>query len=270
MEKNNKKNNVTYLEESKYIIENRENLIKKRKRKKTIIKFFLLTSVLLIISLTLLLKLPYFSIKDIVVINNSNVTKDEIIKLSGIKNGNNIFNLNVGSIKDDILRNPYILKVEIKRKLPDKILINVNERSAAFYTQKDSNYYIVDKESIVLEKRSNINTMKLVKLVGYDKNNLVIGQVLPYKDNRKVQVVSSITDLIIDNTSKINMSIVDVTNLYDIKIYYGNICVEMGDCNNLEEKLNKAISIIKTQNLQNKKGYVDVSFKGNPVFHIEN
>ncbi|WP_102400896.1 cell division protein FtsQ/DivIB [Haloimpatiens massiliensis] len=269
MEKNNKNNNVTYLEESKYIIENRDKLIKKRKRKKMAIKLLFLTSLLAIISLTLLLKLPYFSIKDIVVINNSNVTKDEIIKLSGIKKGNNIFSINVRSIKDDILRNPYILKVQIKRRLPNKILIDVNERSAAFYAQKDSNYYIIDKESVVLEKRKNINTMKLIKLVGYEKNNLVIGQVLPYKDQRKAEAVKNITDLVINNTSKMTMSIVDVTNIYDIKVYYGNMCVKMGDYNNLEDKLNRAVAIIKKQNLQKRKGYVDVSFKGNPVFHIE-
>lgn len=269
MEKNDKNNNVTYLEESRYIIENRERLIKKRRRKKMFVKFLFLTSLLAIISLTLLFKLPYFSIKDIVVINNSNVTKSEIIKLSGIKQGNNIFNINVRSIKDDILRNPYVLKVQIKRRLPNKILIDINERSATFYAQKDSNYYIIDKESVVLEKRNNISTMKLIKLVGYEKNDLVIGQVLPYKDRRKIDVIKNITDLVINDTSKIAMSIVDVTNIYDIKVYYGNICVKMGDYNNLEDKLNRAISIIKKQNLQNRKGYVDVSFKGNPVFHIE-
>lgn len=270
MDRDNMKNNITYLEESKYIIENRQNIIKRKKRKRLFIKLFFLSSLLIVILISLLFNLPCFSIKDIVIINNSNVSKKEIIELSKIKIGNNIFNLNKDETKNNIISNPYILKVNIQRKLPNKIVIDITERKAAFYVKEGQEYYVVDKDSVVLEKKNNINNMNLIKLLGYDNNDLHIGQVLPFKDNRKINVIREVTELLVNDTSKVKMSILDVSKVYNLKAYYGNICVKLGTQEDLKNKLNKSIAIIKHKNLFNKKGYIDVSFKGNPVFRIEN
>ena len=87
-------------------------------------------------------------IKNIEVINNKNISKDEIIKLSGINKGDNIFYTNMDNIKNGIITNPYIMKVEIKRELPDTILINVKEREAVFYGEKDGKYYFIHLQRV--------------------------------------------------------------------------------------------------------------------------
>ncbi|MFD3157430.1 cell division protein FtsQ/DivIB [Haloimpatiens sp. FM7330] len=269
MKKKNNKDNITYLKESKYIIQNREKLIRSRKRKRTIIRIVFISILLISAFLTLLFKLPYFNIKNIVVVNNKNVTKSDIMDLSNFKIGSNIFYINTKESVTNILSNPYILNVDIKRKLPNQILIKVNERKATFYAYVNKEYYIIDEKSMVLEKKEKINFMQLVKIIGFDSDNLQVGQPLPCNDDRKKQIIRSITDIINSNNNGMKMSVVDIKNVYDIKAYYGNICIKLGNESNLKDKFNKAINIIQKQGIKNKKGYIDVSFKGNPVFFIE-
>lgn len=135
-----------YLEGGNNMIENidfqkksKNQLIIKRRRRKFVKKCFILL-ILLISTLTgLCLKHPYFNVKKIEVINNKNISKEEIIKLSRIYEGDNIFYINMDRTKRDILNNPYILKAEVKRKLPNKILIDISEREAIFYGEKIEN-----------------------------------------------------------------------------------------------------------------------------------
>lgn len=264
------KDKIKYLEESRNLIKNKDKIIKNKKRKKIAIKILFFAFLILAVITTLMFKLSYFNVKYIDVQNNSNIPKYEIIKLSKLQEGCNIFNINKEKVKKNILVNPYILNVNVKRKLPNKIILNVSERKAVFYI-KDSynNYYVIDKNSVILEKKSNIDTMNLIELAGYKGNNFTVGDKLSFDDNRKLKLISEITELMSRNISGIKLSVLDISKIYDINAYYKNICIKIGQQNNLEEKFNKAFSILKTQNLYNKKGYIDVSFKGNPVFRLE-
>ena len=62
---------------------------------------------------------------------------------------------------------------------------------------------------------------------------------------------------------------VDVSNVLDIKVYSGKMCIKFGTTEDLKNKFNKAINIISQPEYKDAKGYVDVSFKGNPVVFIE-
>lgn len=60
-------------------------------------------------------------------------------------------------------------------------------------------------------------------------------------------------------------------DLNNIQFYYKNILIKLGNSDELNNKLNKAFNIIlqKEEVKSAKKGYVDVSFNGNPVVFIE-
>lgn len=220
--------------------------------------------------ITLSLKLPYFDIKSIQVANNSNLTTEEIVKSSGIFKGSNIFYVNLSKSKDNLLSNSYILDVNIKRKLPSTVLIEVKERSAAFYIKADNKLYVVDKNGVVLEEKDSINGMKLTKLDGVNGNSIKIGKTLTVDDSRKIDVIRNITELMSADKSGIAMTKLDITDIVNLKAYYGNMCVKLGTGENLKDKLNKAINILASnKDLSSTKGYIDVGFEGSPVIHTE-
>lgn len=222
------------------------------------------------ILITLALKLPYFSIKNIIVSNNFNLTADEIVKTSGIFKGNNIFYVSFSKGKDNLLSNPYILDVKLKRKLPSTVMIEVKERKAVFYINIDKKFYVVDKDGVVLEEKSSIDGMKLTKLDGVNIEAIKIGKPLVVDDLRKIDVIRNITELLSVDKSGIAMTSLDIGDIVSLKAYYGNMCIKFGTSNNLKDKLNKAVNIIASnKDYIKSKGYIDVSSEGQPAIHID-
>lgn len=265
-----KKNNN--LKKGNYIIENKDKLIYKRKKKKKVRQLLLLVLIMISTLITLCLKLPFFNIETIEILGNVNVSKAQINEKSNIDLGSNIFYASFSNSKHQIMKNPYILGVKIKKRLPNKIIIEIEERVAVFYGKVKNTYYILDNRGILLEKRSDIKDMNLVNLIGFNYEKCEVGDLIVAEDDRKINIANEITDIINeyrknDDTRKITM--VDVNNVLDLKVFSGEMCIKFGTSEDLKNKFNKAINIISQPEYKNAKGYVDVSFKGNPVIFIE-
>ncbi|KOA20977.1 cell division protein DivIB [Clostridium homopropionicum DSM 5847] len=245
-------------------------LIEKRRRKRKIKRYFFLLIILISVSITLCLKLNYFNINNIDVIDNRNIPSEEIIKLSAITKGNNIFYTNLKKSKANILSNSYILNVNIKRKLPNTIQIFIQERSAIFYIKKGDIYLIVDREGVILEEKQKIDSMKLIKLEGFDKDNYKLGEAIETKDERKLKLIGEITTMIENLQDGVpEPSIVNIEDLTDIKFFYGDMMIKFGTSEDFTTKYNRALNILIQNKLIKKSGYIDVSFKGDPVFFLK-
>ncbi len=70
----------------------------------------------------------YFSLKKIVVSPCKRLSKDEIIKQSGISLGENIFAINLFKVKKRLISHEWIKDASIERKLPSEIIINIREQ----------------------------------------------------------------------------------------------------------------------------------------------
>ncbi|MDP4177026.1 MAG: FtsQ-type POTRA domain-containing protein [Bacillota bacterium] len=247
---------------------NKNVMIIKRRRRKLLKRCLLLAITLISILVILCFKLPVFNIAELSVENNKIISSKDIIKLSKINKGSNIFYINIYRSKNSILNNPYISKVQIYRKLPNKCIIFVTERTAEYYNFIGNDFYIVDGNGIVLEKKSSITGMKLSKLNGFDFSKASVGKQLPSNNNKKFDVISSISSLM--NMVNINVTLLDVSDLNNIQIYFNNLCIKLGNNENLEKKLNAAINIFNSnESYKTAKGYIDVSYDGDPVIYIE-
>ncbi len=266
------KNKSDKLNKGKYIIENKEKLLNKRKNKKKLRYLMLLVIIMISTLITLCIKLPYFNITSIEIIGNMNASKVEIYNTAKTHLGSNILYDNFIDSKKQIMKNPYILDVKVKKNLPNKITIQVQEKVAVFYGEENNNYYILDNNGIILEKRSNIKDMKLVKLIGFNYDKCEVGKLIGSKNDRKIIVIKEITNIINEYrkaNSNSNITMVDVSNVLDVKVFTGEMCIKFGTTEDLKNKFNKAINIITQLKYQGAKGYVDVSSTGNPVVFIE-
>lgn len=244
-------------------------LVNMRKKKRMIRRTILFLSFLITILITLCLKLSYFNVESIIVENNRNISGDLVSTLSGIESGNNIFYINVKKVRTNILSNPYILNVVLKRKLPGTVILRVEERDAFYYFMKNKDFIILDSKGRVLEIRNSIDGMKLVKVDGLNPAEFLLGEVVAPDDMRKISVLKQIGELSQHNSSGFNFTALELGSMVNMSLYLSEIRVKLGNGENLEEKLNKALNIMVNNNLKNAKGYIDVSFEGNPVLYIE-
>lgn len=266
------KNKINKINNGNYIIENKEKLLQKRKNKRKLKRLVFLVIIMVSTLITLCFKLPYFNVAKIEILGNINVTATEINDRSNVELGNNIFFTNFNHAKKEIMKNPYIVGVKIKKVIPNKVIIEIQERIAVFYGKVNNTYYILDNNGILLEKRTDIKDMNLINLIGFDYEKSEVGNLIVSEDNRRIDIANEITNIINDyRTSNANSTItmVDVTDVIDLKIFYGGMCIKFGTSEDLKNKFNRAINIVSQSEYKSAKGYVDVSFKGNPVVFVE-
>jgi cell division protein FtsQ len=245
-------------------------LIMKRRRKKLIKRCIWFFIFMVSIMILLCLKLDYFNIANIEVSGNKIISTSEIIKTSGIYLGNNIFYTNISRSKKRILaQNPYIMEVHIVRRLPSSIDIEVRERKAKYYDEKRNKFLLIDENGVILQEKDSIKDMNLIKLSGIEVDKLHTGDVIQFDDKRKLQVLNIMDKITENDKNNFGIDELDLSNIVDIKAYSGNMCIKLGTSENIADKINMALNIINMNKLCGKKGYVDVSYKGNPVFYIE-
>ena len=159
--------------------------------------------------------------------------------------------------KKQIIKTPYILGVKFKKVLPNKIIIQVEERVAVFYGKVKNTYYILDNKGILLEKRSDIKNMNLVNLNGFNYEKCEVGDLIVSEDDRKIKIANEITNIITDyrkTNSAIVITMVDVNNVLDVKVFSGEMCIKFGTTEDLKNKFNKAINIISQPEYKSAKG----------------
>lgn len=148
-----------------------KNIRKKRRRKKRYLLKFLIF-VLICTGIYFAVHIDYFSIDGIAVAGNKEISDEEIIKLSEIKTGDNLFDVHPWFAQRRIKKNLYIEDVNVDRKLPNKIVITVKERSGKAQFVYGKKYVVTDNEGMVLDISKEAKEVTLVENVKVEKAKL--------------------------------------------------------------------------------------------------
>ncbi len=118
-----------------------KNVKKKRRRKKRyLLKIFLF--LLLCAGVYFGVHIDYFTVDGIAVVGNEDISDDEILKLSELKTGENIFDVHPLFAQHRIKQNLYIEKVRVKRKPEqDRDFRNGKKRTGAVPDGKAVRHY---------------------------------------------------------------------------------------------------------------------------------
>jgi cell division protein FtsQ len=92
---------------------------------------------------------PYFNISDIAIEGNVSLERDEILSLCNIKEGQSIFSADMDNIYKLLKRHPWIRDASVKKELPDRLSIKINERIPAAVL-KSNGFYLIDKDGVIL------------------------------------------------------------------------------------------------------------------------
>lgn len=252
------------------ILENKEQLLIKKKRAKVRKRMMVCIIILVSVLVTLCLKLTIFNVTSLQIVGNKNVTKEEIIASSHIAVGSNIFTIKTKNAINNILKNPYIVNVKVKRKLPNKIKVEISERKATFYTNFNKEFYIIDNEGRILEKTSEIKNNNLIEVKDLDISKSKVGELITFENEDRINLLNELCDEIYNYNEKEERKItsIELSNFIDIKLYCNSdLYIKIGTQEDINNKLMKALNILKSDQLKGMKGYVDVSFNGNPVIY---
>ncbi len=117
-----------------------------------------------------LLTNEYFSIKTINVSSMERVSRDEVLRLSKLSPGHNIFSIDIDKAVERIRRHPWIEDASIKRMFPDTLEIEVRERVPAAFIKLDE-LYVMDINGVVFKRFSMDDRLDLPVVTGLKPGN---------------------------------------------------------------------------------------------------
>lgn len=217
----------------------------KHKKLKLIKKFTI--AIILFGALIYFLLSPYFNIKNIEVHGTSVLTQEEIVSLSQIKLDENTFKIIKNKIEKNIKQNAYVENVKIKRKLPNTITIEIEERTPTFIISFANAYAYINNQGYFLEISKEKLDLPVITGFLTKEGEIQEGNRMCLEDLQRLDDVLQILKSAESNEintliTKINIS--DKQN-YILELKNENKTVNMGDTSNLSTKMLYIKSIIE-------------------------
>lgn len=231
---------------------------KKKKRRRVISRIGIAVLVLLAIVFAPTI---FFQVSKINVTGDTRYTSEQLIKSTGVKQGDNMFFLDTEQIAADLKDEyPYLDTVKLRRKLPSTLRIEVNDRTAALSIEQNGKYLILDMSGKVLEKTKSA-AKGTAKVTGVPMKGLHVGDTVDEDKYGKAASVMKLLELTDQYGMKKHIKTIDVEKAYDVRVTYDKrytILLGALEESNLEHKIQFLKAILKEPSLP-ESGVIDLT-----------
>lgn len=221
-----------------------------------------IVSVIIGVAVFAFLKSPVFNIKeiDIKIDHNMVLTESEVRELSNIVVGQNMFSINKKGSIENIETNSYVESVKIKRKIPNKLEIEVVERTVAFQLEVNGGYAYIDNYGAVIDQKNEKKDCLII--TGQKTESIVTGNKLNDED------IQGLSDVIVIIQEAKNSEIydditrIDISNHDDYLVYFDNLgkVAHIGDITSINDKMTRVAKILKVESEVEGEIFVNVDF----------
>lgn len=239
-----------------------------KRREKNIKPLGLIYILILIICVYFFLHSPVFNISNIEVIGNKYLAQDKILELSQISKGTNLFKINKKNIKENIAVQPLVKNVQITRKLPSTLVINVIEHKPVGLVVCEDGFIQVSEIGTFLSLSRQIGDYKLPVISGINMEYIPgPGQAI---ENQGLSVALSILKKIDSSLleSLVEINVQDTKHILAYTLH--GIEIKLGSQNDMENKLIKLQEIlndiVNSVIDENSIEYIDLRFPNSPVY----
>ena len=215
-------------------------------------------SLLLVLGTCFFLKSDFFYLKYIEINNNKYLTKEDVNGLLNIEKNKNIFFYDLNNLKNRLKESSYIENCEIKRKIPNKLIVNIEEKNIIGPIYNRKSYAYIDNSGNFVDQIKKNKKNEPVIYVKYTLNNQSL-KFVNKNDEKKLIVLC--TKLKEENILK-RIKIIDFRNKSTINMKEKKgITIYLNKDNNIEKNITKLRKILV--DLQNRKelyGKIDFTY----------
>jgi cell division protein FtsQ len=112
------------------------------------------------------LSLPYFEIKEISVRGIKELTEKDILSIAEIKPSQNLLAVNTDAVMRRVSANPWVKNIYVGKELPNRLVLEVQERNAVALVKKAGDFYLMDSEGATFKKLGKGDEVDLPILTG--------------------------------------------------------------------------------------------------------
>lgn len=251
----NKNNQKIKQENQTRMTKKQAKIMRKKKKIKKILKTIILVAII-IGGICFALISPIFNITDIQVIGNNKINSDTIISLTQLQIGQNIFRFNKNKVVNEIKTNAYVENTKIKRKIPNKIEITIEEREQNYNVEFLNGYAYINNQGYILEIAEQKLDLPVIMGITTPQEQVVAGNRLNDEDLEKLETVIQIMNICKSYELEKKVSSIDITNKNDYIMYMEEEkkTIHLGNDSNLTNKMLYVPSILKEN--QGKEGTI--------------
>lgn len=184
-----------------------------------------------------------FIIRDIMVVGNRNLLKEEVITQSGVKTGDNLLSINAQLLRENLEKNRYIEYRSHSFDYKGRLTLTINERLGRAVVNVLGLYYVLDASGMVLECAGSaypagVSGPYVVGLSIASNAQVIVGETLPVRDRGQLEAMERVLselDTVGMLASASELSVKNLDNLYYTTS--AGVKVELGDLSALHTKL---------------------------------
>lgn len=198
--------------------------------------------------------LTHYAVKTVQVDGNKHYSAEEIkaMVMTGYLGDNSLY-LSLKYKNKGIEGVPFVETMDVVVQSNDTIRINVYEKALAGYVQYLGRYMYFDNAGVVVEA-SKVTTKGIPQVTGLDFDHVVLHEKLPVENSQIFQNILTITKLL--NKYDVLCDRIQFDRNYNVMLGYGEVMVDIGALENLDEKLMQLPQILPS--LVGERGTLDL------------
>ena len=179
--------------------------------------------------------LSHYEVKNVYVDGNVHYSSEEIRELvmGGPLGGNSLY-LSFKYKNKDLKGIPFIDTIRVSILSPDTIRISVYEKALAGFVEYLGKYMYFDKDGTVVES-SDVKTVGIAEITGLSFEYVVLGKPLPVENEQIFKQILNTSHLLTKYGLTADKLYFDAA--YNMTIYFGNVRVNVGNDELLDEKI---------------------------------
>lgn len=231
---------------------------KRRKINTNKLMGILFFSLLLTLGTCFFLKSDFFFLQKVVISNNKYLSNEEVNNLLNLDKNKNIFLYDLRDLENRVKESNYVKDCKIKRKMPNKLIVDIKEKGIIGPLYNGQTYCYVDSQGKFVDELKEIKNDELVISIDYTLNEKSIRF---NNKNEKNELLTLYNKL---NEEKILTQIKTINFRKNSEIIMNGktgLTICLNKDNNIEknvDKLNKVL--IDLQNRKELYGKIDLTY----------
>lgn len=217
----------------------------------------------LVVALVLLMVAlsPIFVLKTVEIKGNYQIPDSEILRISGVTMGENMFQLETDDIKRTLMKDVRLEQAIVKRVYPSRLEIQIIERRPLAIVQYEYGFLELSRGGTVLGVYKTIRNMSVPIITGLQVPDLFVGDTL---QDEQADTVLKYLEKLDDSTIK-SISEINISDPYNVVVYVSkSVQIKMGKLSSLEGKNDITESVVnEIQQARYPIEYVDARFDKN-------
>lgn len=227
---------------------------KKRRLKKKVRIVIGITGLCIALIVAAIVCLVVFcKIETITVNGTEKYTTEQVLAVLPVEKGKNLFLFDSEGAENKLCENlPYIYSVDIKRKLPSTVEVNITQAERLYYIENNEGLYTyIDDNFKTVDVNVSEPTQNGIEIKKIAVSQSVLGQKVEFTDENIADNVKELMKVV--NNLKLDevTAIYSEGNLSNYLVYENRIIIKIGEINNAENKVYSALSAIEKLNEAN-------------------